>query len=83
MAQRKDKDSGLPQTARSSGPTTNCKTERGENQKDPHEYDPGGMAGKKAGIIEDLQEEACEPEHNESKADTSTPNDPSKDPTHR
>ena len=40
MAQRKDKDSGLPQTARSSGPTTNRKTERGENQKDPHEYDP-------------------------------------------
>ena len=53
MTQRKNKDGG-PQPTRQSVQTTN-NTATSDGKTDKHEYDPGGMAGQKAGIVEEIE----------------------------
>lgn len=62
MAKQMDKERPIPRADRSAGPEqTGTGDHDAPQHKDPDEYDPVGMAGKKAGIVEELKDEACEP----------------------
>ena len=58
MATQEDKDRKAPTTGTASKGGSNKNTgNRPAKGKDQDTYDPVGMAGKKAGIVEDLEEQ--------------------------
>lgn len=83
MAKNKDSEGERPQATPSSIETATEKIDRKTSvNKDPDLYDPVGMAGKKAGIVEEIEqqvkEEAHDPrtepqEHLRGKASKGTP----------
>ena len=63
MAKDQDKDRELPQTTPPSGPSDSSTGP--DASKDPDVYDPVGMAGKKAGIVQEIEQELKAPTEEE------------------
>ena len=61
MATQEDKERNLPPAAPASTVNTAKETDtKPDEGKDPDLYDPVGMAGKKAGIVQELEQEGTD-----------------------